>query len=62
MFKGSDDENIKGMMETFGMSNHDGALYMNDGDKDQPLNMQLLASRLNFFPAASSSYDAWMAQ
>lgn len=62
MFKGSDDENIKGMMETFGMSNHDGALYMSDGDKDQPLNMQLLASRLNFFPAASSSYDAWMAQ
>lgn len=62
MFKGSDDPDIQGLMQTFGMTNQGGALYMNDGDTDQPLNMQLLASRLNFFPALTSSYDAWMAQ
>lgn len=62
MSRGSDDPDIKGLMSTFGMTNQNGALYMNDGDTDQPLNMQLLASRLNFFPALTSSYDAWMAQ
>lgn len=62
MSKGSDDPNVKGLMSTFGITNQGGALYMNDGDQDQPLNMQLLASRLNFFPTLSQNYDAWMGQ
>ena len=62
MSKGSDDPNVQGMMNTFGITNQGGALYMNDGDQDQPLNMQLLASRLNWFPALSDSYNAWLSQ
>lgn len=62
MSKNSDEPTIQGLMQTFGITNQGGALYMNDGDQDLPINMQLLASRLNWFPALSDSYNAWMGQ
>lgn len=63
MGKGSDDIDIVGLMKNFNISkNKDGALCMSDGDQDLPLNMQLLASRLNFFPTLSQNYHNWMGQ
>ena len=62
MGKGSDDPDVVGLMQNFNITNQGGALYMNDGDQDQPLNLQLLASRLNFFPTLTQDYHNWMGQ
>ena len=62
MSKNSDDPTIQGLMKTFGITNQGGALYMNDGDQDQPINMELLASRVNWFPELTQNYHNWLGQ
>lgn len=62
MSNNSDDPLVQGMMSNFGITNQGGALYMSDGDQDQPLNFQLMASRMNLFPTLSKTYNSWMGE